>query len=299
MFDYLQRAVPQGQENGLSIYYLPDDGESWKPLPTELDADHNLASAKMVGEGTYALMSTIKMPAFEQGWNIFGYPLVQTQTVTMALASISESYTSLYHYEASSELWTLHDQTVPSQFSGFVNDLTDLKFGHNYYIYATEAITLYLGIPATANREPMDVEGLELPPATFYGWVTASKSFTPMKDMVIKAWVGETVCGETKIRSWQEKKFAYKLYVNNNSKCNLENGEIVFKVDSHELGRRSWDNSQAQFYKLPTGPTAVTLSSVAVPATRVAPNLLWMSALLLLSVVGGVLYRRRREETIE
>ena len=302
MFDYLQRAVPQGQEDDLSIYYLPDDGDSWQRLPTELDTHHNLASAKMPeqGEAIYALMSTIEMPPFEQGWNLFGYPLAQKQPVTEALASIEDSYTSLYHYDMSSQLWRLHDQTVVREFSGLVNDLTDLEFGHSYYIYATEPITLYLGIPATANRQPMDVEGLELPPATFYGEVvTQSNSFTPTVGMTVTAWVGDTVCGQTKIEPWQEK-LAYKLQVKNYSDCRGTN--IVFKVegevDTWEMdGTPEWNNSQAQFHELTTrnGPTAVTLTSVTAPATNVAPNALLVSGLLLLTVAGWLLHRRRRE----
>ncbi|MGB0383381.1 MAG: FG-GAP repeat domain-containing protein [Ardenticatenaceae bacterium] len=307
MFDYLQRTVPEGQEEGLSIYYLPNDGDSWQRLPTELDPHHNLASAKMPeqGEGIYGLISTIEMPAFEPGWNNFGYPLVQTQTVTTALGSISGSYTSLYHYEASSELWRLYDQTVVrehSEFSGLVNDLTSLKFGQSYYISATKPITLYLGIPATGNRQPMDVAGLELPPATFYGWVKATHSFTPTDRMTVTAWVGDTLCGQSNIKSWQApERLVYKLQVKNNRDCRVENTEILFKVEGEDISwdmenSPQWNNSQAQFHELTSNdPTAVTLTSVTAPATSVAPNALLAGGLLLLTLMGGLLYRRRRE----
>lgn len=90
------------------------------------------------------------MPAFQTGWNTFGYPVAGTRPVAKALASIEDSYTSVYHYDSNQpESWTMYDKTVMQEqpaLVDFVNDLTQLEFGHAYWISITQPVTLYLGV---------------------------------------------------------------------------------------------------------------------------------------------------------
>jgi hypothetical protein len=57
----------------------------------------NLVVAELENsDGTYAVMSTVKMPALSPGWNQFSYPLPDSRLITDALASIVGSYTTVY-----------------------------------------------------------------------------------------------------------------------------------------------------------------------------------------------------------
>jgi hypothetical protein len=254
LFQYLERDVPSGQEFGLRVYYSPDEGQTWQRLETELDTDRNLASAEMRGGGIYALVSTIEIPPFQSGWNIFGYPVPGTRPVTEALASIDGRYTSIYNYEpASSSPWTLYDRTVVDQhpeFAGFVNNLTNLEFGRGYWLYATQPVTLYLGV-ANAN---LRASSIQWPPATFYGWVIPTGSFAPTMGTEVTAWINGVQCGETTVAELNGQ-LAYKLQVISEGfapgGCGADGRNVVFKVGGQTMASDSvWDNRQAWFHSL-------------------------------------------------
>jgi hypothetical protein len=259
MFTYMQREVPAGYEDGLQIYYSPNNGgEVWQRLNTELDTHRNLASALMPGEGVYVLISTIEMPPFSPGWNNPGYPVAETRAITTALASIDGYYTSVYNYDPfQSPPWSLYDRTVldnQPEFSALVNDLTHLEFGHSYWIYATEAITWYLGVPN--NR--MASQGIQLPPATFYGVLTPTASFTPTVGMAVRARINGNICGETTIEEWNGQ-LAYKLQVQaenligDPNGCGASGRNILFEVGDWLIEQeQAWDNSHAWFHPLTT-----------------------------------------------
>jgi uncharacterized repeat protein (TIGR01451 family) len=197
VFEYLQRDVPSGYEHSLRVYYSPDEGQTWHRLATELNLDYNRATARMPGEvaggqGIYALLSTVEMPRLQPGWNAFGYPLPGSRALEAALASIEGAYTSVYFYDPAASRWQLYDATVLEQhpdYAALVNDLAALEFGRSYWLYATEAITPYLGVPsgggsrlAAASADPL--------PATFYGPLSATPHFTPAAGMTVTAYVG-------------------------------------------------------------------------------------------------------------
>jgi hypothetical protein len=252
MFSYLQREVSDDYENRLRVYYSPDEGVSWQRLETELDTYYNVASALMPGEGIYALIETIEMPPFSAEWNNFGYPVVETRPVTIGLASIAGYYNSIYNYDAATSSWQLYDQTVVDnypEFGPFVNDLSQLEFGRAYWIYATEAITLYLGVPENMRLNQRSPSSL-LPPATFFGWVTANGEFNPAAGMAVRAKIDGKLCGETVVEEFAGL-LAYKLQIGQNNGCDVEEGMLVFEVGDWIMNHSSmWENSHALYHPL-------------------------------------------------
>jgi hypothetical protein len=262
-FEYLQREVPAGYEHTLRVYYIADDGASWSRLPTELDTAMNRATAQMPdnaanGQGIYALLSTIDMPPFQAGWNLFGYPVPESRTVTEALASIAGAYSALYGYDPGPPVqWTLYDPGVGArhpEMVSLVNDLSQLEFGQGYWLHATQAVTAYLGVPAGAARQAS--AALYLPPATYYGWVIPSSgAFTPTLGTSVTAWMEDIQCGQGEVLNWAGR-LAYKLQVRSENAlapdgCGVEGRPLVFKVGEQTMaGGRAWGNRQAYFYPL-------------------------------------------------
>ncbi|MBN1877357.1 MAG: VCBS repeat-containing protein [Anaerolineae bacterium] len=256
--NYLQRNVPGGQEYGLTIYYLADGTTIWQRLPTTLDMYRNFAAAAVPGEGIYVLIATIEMPALEPGWNGFGYPVPETRPITRALASIDGKYTSVYHYQPA-DVWRLYDQTVVDEhpeFTSLVNDLAVLTFGQAYWIYATDYVTPYLQVPTT-TRAAMDVQTTQLPPATFYGWITNNATLTPTPGMTVTAHIGSHLCGQSQVALF-DGRLAYKLQVSTEGAeavgCGATGRQVTFAIGDQAIGTpQPWDNSQAWFYELGAG----------------------------------------------
>ncbi|MGB0385898.1 MAG: FG-GAP-like repeat-containing protein, partial [Ardenticatenaceae bacterium] len=274
MFEYMEREVPAGYEEGLRVYYSPDEGLSWQRLDTGLDDGRNLASAELPGEGIYTLISTIEMPPFSPGWNNMGYPVAETRPITTALAAIEDAYTSVAHYDPSqTPSWGLYDPEVADnhpEFSMLVNDLTQLEFGHGYWIHATDAITLYLGVAESASNRSQSSSQLSLPPATFYGWVTPSASFTPTLGMTVMAHIDGNLCGQTTIEEL-DGQLAYKLQVlaetisGEPNGCGESGKNIVFEVaGSVTEDEQAWDNRQASFHPLSVSADATSSPQLSI-----------------------------------
>jgi hypothetical protein len=279
LFQYLGRDVPDGHEAGLHIYYSPDEGQSWQRLPTELDYYHNHAAAAVEGEGIYVLIATVEMAPFSPGWNLFGYPIQGTRPVTQALASIAGSYTSIYTYDPNSApVWLLYDQTVADnhlEFTTLVNNLAELEFGRGYWIYATDYVTLYLGIEGSIADSPFrQPESFPFPPASFYGWITATAGFTPTAGMSVTAEIAGADCGQTTIQPATGGRLFYSLQVSAEpiggppNGCGWSGRTITFHIEDWVMAHdRLWDNSQAWFLPLDT-PADVTPPVLTVPATK-------------------------------
>jgi hypothetical protein len=122
-FNYLQRDVPEGFEDTLKIYFLPDCPEAalncvqqWQPVNSSQRFVENLVVAPLVTQtvsndsqqgsigqdGVYAVLSTLVMPQLQPEWNLFSFPLLVTRTVESALASIAGSYSEIYEVQATS-----------------------------------------------------------------------------------------------------------------------------------------------------------------------------------------------------
>ncbi len=212
---YLGTDVPPGEESEqwLKIYY--SDGTRWQPLPTNLDTDHNEASALISGPGIYALLSSLPLQLSGPGWNHIPFPVAGTRLLTETLLPLSGSYTTVYECLTTepTDPWRLYDVDAPS----WVNDLKKLEFGHSYWINVTKEVTLYLrGQPRITAALASAGSCGSLPPATYYGVVHPVAGFVLAADMPVKALVGEHICGQGQTR--------------------LEDGQLVYAVDVASRG---------------------------------------------------------------
>ncbi len=192
-FSYLGSDVPPGEEPWLRVYYW--DGATWAQLSTRLDTTNNMASARVQGPGVYALMSSIEIPLYGPGWDLFGYPILGTRPVTEALISISGAYETVHLYDPAVldpfARWQTHDANWPSQ----LDWLHALEFGESYWIQVSRPITLYLRGASQPGRaaEPE----LLSPPATYFGPVLAGSGLIPAAGMPVTAWIDGHLCGRS------------------------------------------------------------------------------------------------------
>jgi hypothetical protein len=197
-FQYLGDAVPAGMEEDITIYYWDENEATWHALPTKLNPLDNFASARVQESGLYALLTAFRVPLRAPGWNLFSYPLRQSQPVTEALVSIEDEYSIVYGYDAIAstwEAWDVYGVRAPD----YVNDLALLEFGRGYWISVSQAITMYIG--GTGAGEASTLSAASLPPqvpATYYGHMLAGGGFTPAPGQTVTAWVGVNLCGRGK-----------------------------------------------------------------------------------------------------
>lgn len=194
-FYYAGGDVPPGEENWLRIYFW--NGATWRQLPTRLDVDDNFASAPAQGPGLYALMSSVEIPLYGPGWDLFAYPVQATPLVGQALTSIDRYYEIVYWYDGSdlADPWKVYAPGL-GLIAPWVNDLSTLRFGEAYWISLTQSITLYLnGGSASASDGALSFQS---PPATFYGPVSPGLGFTPTTGMPVTAWIDGKLCGQGK-----------------------------------------------------------------------------------------------------
>jgi len=271
-FSYLGRDVPPGEEQWLRVYFW--DGASWKQLETTLDAYHNLVSAPVQGPGLYALISSIEIPLYGPGWNLFAYPVARPpHAVTETLCSLDGYYSTVYGYDAqdTTDPWKVYDVGVPD----WVNDLEVLEFGQQYWISVTRAITLRLrgssdwGMAADMGS----AINLQLPPATFYGPVVPCTGFTPAVGMPVTASVGSYPCGQSETLEVGDQ-VVYTVNVFGDGPggaagCGTPGQPVTFEVASHVMAPAAvWDN--ARLWELALHKS-VRADFVASPVTGVVP----------------------------
>ena len=232
-------------ERFLKVYHW--DGAQWQPLPTILNQDQNFASAALTQPGVYALMISAEIPLARAGWNLFGYPIQSSQFVTEALHSIAGFYTIVYGYDAiapNGDPWQMYAVDVPA----WVNDLRQLEYGHGYWIYATQVMTLYLSkmtlASAAETASPPD------PPATIYGAVQAESGFTtPAAGMTVQAFVGDHLCGQAKTRT-VDGGVVYVIHVEaqgvESVGCGAFGRTVQLTMQGQEIGTVAWDNTRVQ-----------------------------------------------------
>ena len=244
-FGYNPTDIPEGMENWLRLYYYPLDGGGWRELPTALDAYNNMASAPCQGQGWYALMAAVELSLSGPGWEAFSYPLAYTQSVSQALLSIDDAYTSVYWYNAAdpADPWKLFDRRA----SAYANDLSELRFAEAYWIHLSQAVTLTLG--GGEKRAPHSPGAFPWPPATFYGQALPGASFVPAAGMTVNAWVNGTLCGQalTELYAGQ---VVYDINVNADTPfspgCGAEGRRIRFQVDGRWANAAPlWNNDRA------------------------------------------------------
>ena len=190
----------------------------------------------------------------------------------------------------------MYDNTVVEAhpaYAELVNDLTHLSFGRSYWLYATEAVTLSLGVPTrnqASNRDPSF--GFDPPPATFYGPANATQSFTV--GMAITATINGTVCGESQIVPLNGQ-LVYKIQIepNRGNECEEYGQPITFTVGEqifdYEL---PWDNGQAWYYRLgeELDPSAIQLTTL----TTQANDLPWRRLVMVALSLGLLLFAEAR-----
>lgn len=250
---YLEDDVPDGLENWIIMYFW--DGQTWTRLDSSLDTDENMVSAPVQGKGLYVLMATVDIELSHTGWNLFSYPVQNTQTVTKALQSINDSYTTIYGYEwTGGEVWegfSLYDKDVPD----WVNTLETMTFGTGYWINVTQPVTVSLyGVISTTESL---ASAIPSPPATYYDTVQASGDFVPTAGMTVTAWISPTLCGETQVQE-QDDTLVFAIHVapeaGGKQGCGTLGKSVTFQVDTHLLTQTVvWDNSRPQNLMVASG----------------------------------------------
>ncbi|MEM7117663.1 MAG: FG-GAP-like repeat-containing protein, partial [Chloroflexota bacterium] len=181
-FSYLQRNVPDGFEDTLAVYFLPTPDltcqkeQKWTRLDSTQRFVENLIVAELdiACNGTYAVLSTIEItPQLEPGWNLIAYPLIVTRPVTVALSSITNSYSELYKVQettgvaeliVNNTISTLNIRSGPGQHHGAIGFL---RRNEGVIVRTNEQVNGYIEIIC-----PHHVRRQEQP-----CWVTANSAF--------------------------------------------------------------------------------------------------------------------------
>ncbi len=266
MFEYLQREAPVGYEHTLHVYYSPDEGQTWQRLETTLNTTYNQALAAMPqndadGQGIYALLATVEMPALQPGWNQLGYPLPDARPVAEAFESIDGAYTLLYFYDSAAARWRLYDVAVTEEhptYASWLNDLTELTLGNSYWLYATQTVTPYLALPGEETWLRTSAAPNPLP-ATFYGPVAVTASFTPTAGMDVLATVDGVVCGQGSVDELDGSPvYQVQLRADTGDGCGSAGRTVTLvvggrrMVETYTLGSGDSWNMQAWYHPLQT-----------------------------------------------
>ena len=230
--------------------------------------------------------------ALNSGWNLVGFPLLDSQPITEALASIDGFYTTVYGYDAfdSADPWKMYDATVPSNYHALVNDLTEMEFGSGYWIYATMPVTWVLTSPD--NRAPEQTLTMLPPPATYYGLVQGGGSFTPMPGQIVEAFVGGTLCGQGQTVAMPDSSTAYVVHVSadgdGSPNCGTTGQSVTFTVaDEMMMPSALWNDTQAnELLLMPGVPTAVSLTTVNLKGNDALSFQIVVAMLFILSIAA-------------
>lgn len=188
---YLSQDVLRGQEEGIIIGWWDAVAKQWRVLETEMDTDHRDATASVTQPGIYMLLTRTTIALSRSGWNRLDFYPGATQAITVAVTTIAGQFTSIYGYDPQDTMdpWRIYDRTVPQVWSGAVNDLSTLRYGDGYWIYATEPVSWFVRSGARAIGIEANVP-LVQPPATYYG-------LAPAAGLALEARVGDVICART------------------------------------------------------------------------------------------------------
>ncbi len=271
-FNYLQREVPPGYEHTLQLYYSPDEGATWDRLPTELDTDENLATAPADNSGLYMLASSIDIPFYTAGWNLFAYPVPETRPAEQALASIAGHYSTVFAYDNrdSADPWKVFDASAED----WVNDLKSLEYGSGYWVNISTPITLQIKVASDAGGERptlsmgspnfSDALGRRNPPAVYYGTVQGSVGQPLAPGQVITAEIDDQQCGAGTVEPVgaeedpQRLQYVVKVVATELGavrSCGMPGKEVNFKLGATALYPAiEWDNRRPTEHALRTQP---------------------------------------------
>ncbi|MCB0080659.1 MAG: hypothetical protein KDE47_07005, partial [Caldilineaceae bacterium] len=203
-YQYLGSDIADEDEKWLHIYRY--DGATWHQLSTEIDEYHNIAVAQTDDIGIFALMYSIEIPLAAQGWELVGYPIQASQSVTRALSSIADYHPVMLDFDPTAESpfarWTLYDSAAPSELRPALNTLAELQFGHGYWISTTNPSPIYWKLqdtpptPDVGAAMLMAAQSALALPAVYFGKVALlPDSPTPLADLTLHAYINDTLCG--------------------------------------------------------------------------------------------------------
>lgn len=244
---YFERDVPPGLEENIEIYRWYD--QTWQPLTTTLDLYRNFVSAVLSGPGVYALMTSLRIPISSRDWNDVQYSQRDARPAAEVLQAVDGYYSVAYTQDPATRSWRLHAANVPI----WVNDPMDFIFGRHYWLYITGDIP-FLRLRA-GDSQAQSVDGLDLPPAAFYGPVLPSEDLTPRPGMEVSAWVNGRRCGTTTTKA-EGNQIVYVIKVSadgngNTDGCGKEGRAVTFQVDGKTMATTTaWDNRYAGFLAL-------------------------------------------------
>lgn len=190
---YAEGDVPLGQEQGISVYFLPDGG-NWRELPSVVDGEQNEVLAQVdASPGIYALMASLRISLPDKGWNlVYAYPGA-TQPPATALAAITGKYTAVFGYEdGAADPWRLFAPGAPV----WVSDLTAMTTGASYWINTTAPIDAPIKGPDGESTTLNAGSVLAPPPATYYGLLPAGVAAAGLR---VEGRVGAAVCGTGRV----------------------------------------------------------------------------------------------------
>jgi len=253
---YLGRHISAQKEADLRIYFWNDSTQVWALLPeTKVDTAHNLASAYLRGKGIYALMYSEQIPLQGPGWNTFAYTLRTTNMVADALASLDDYYTIVWGYDPDpmdGRYWQSFSPQIShtDKYYSLVNNLTELKYGHGYWIHMNQDSILLLRDTPTVVAANVD-QSL-IPPAVFYGDVLPADDFVPVAGMEVTAWVGDKLCGQSQVQE-RDSQLVFAIQVAADPGCGGADSLVAFRISGTPmLLQWRWDNTAAIFVPLTT-----------------------------------------------
>ena len=231
---YFNRDVPNLAENQLQIFHLPEGGgaKDWRPLETVIDAGRNQASAKMNGNGLYALIATNEMPVIKPGWNLLGSPIVGSLSITEAISSLDDGVALIYGYDSRTDQWQAFDPSASQIVKENANSLTSLDFGRGYWLSSTITTTFYLPVTegeAVQTAEPLQNSSMDQlnPPAFLYGNVAGFITDLPIefrkRGTTETCW---TVTISANQASWST------LLPAKTAECDLAEGDLIELLDA-------------------------------------------------------------------
>jgi hypothetical protein len=275
-FNYLGREVPPGQEAGIRVYFRDSDptkcaghpAPCWRQLPTRLDQYHNIAAAPIPtdsssgGKGLYAIMSSVALPLYGAGWNLFYYPSHARLPVKDALGSIDGQYTTIYSHVITDTVdpWKVYDAGVPA----WVDDLSALEFGHGYWINVITPTTILINGDTQPALATAASGSIPIPPATYYSILAKTAKFTPKSGIDVVALVNGKVCGRAKTRNVDggQVGFAIDVVADDGAAaagCGVPGRAVTIRVGS-QAASAIWDNSRVR--RLNFGNLAIYLPLV-------------------------------------
>ena len=247
-FSYLDAEVAMGEEPGIQVYYRSPTATAWTPITTTLDTYFNLASIPTQGPGLYALMSSVHVALPAAGWNNFSYPVAGSREVGLALGSISGQYGIVYSHVPTDTLdpWKVY---APAPAPSWVSDLTELRFGQGYWLYATQATELLLNgrSTATTTNTAQLADALSLPPATIYGVLFTMNGASPPVGAAVEARIGATVCGRSVTQQTGDQVgFVVKVAAlgPDAPMCGAPGRAVTVTVAGNTVGTAGWDNTR-------------------------------------------------------